>query len=110
MEYAALATNIEYLVRMSSLPLEIAEARKIIDEIDHALIDLLVRRRAVVKELFAKKHALGLPIVDPEREKHLLDERQSYARLQGISSELVGGIFGKVLEDSHTIDAKDANA
>jgi chorismate mutase / prephenate dehydrogenase len=83
---------------------EIAESRRVIDEIDHALIDLLARRRRVVKDLFVKKQELGLSFVDPEREAQLLDERQTYAQTRGVSGALVAVIFRKVLEDSHSID------
>lgn len=94
---------------MSVPPDQVAESRRIIDEIDHALIDLLARRRAIVKDLFAKKRAFGVPFVDPEREAQLLAERQSYAQERGVSASLVAGIFRKVLEDSHSIDATDTN-
>jgi chorismate mutase len=89
---------------------EIAESRRVIDELDHALIDLLARRRRVVKELFVKKQALGLSFVDSEREAQLLDERQKYAQARGVSGALVTAIFRKVLEDSHSIDTGEAGA
>jgi len=88
---------------------QVAESRRVIDEIDHALIDLLARRRTVVKDLFAKKRAFGLPFVDPEREARLLDERQTYAHARGVPASLVAGIFRKVLDDSHSIDAVETN-
>ncbi len=90
---------------MSGLPpAEVALSRQTIDEIDHALIELLARRRAIVRDLFVKKRALGLPLVDPRRETELLDERRKYGRALGVSPELVEGIFRGILDDSHSID------
>ncbi len=89
---------------MAVLPVEVALSRGIIDDIDHALLELLARRRAVVKSLFAKKKALGVPLVDLDRESEIIAERCAYARLLGVSPEFVEGIFRKVLEDSHSIE------
>ncbi len=90
---------------MSVTPVEVALARGIIDDIDHAIIELLARRRAVVKGLFAKKHALGLPVVDSAREAELVADRCAYGRSLGVSPEFVDAVFRKVLADSHAIDA-----
>lgn len=91
---------------MTVLPAEVALARGIIDDIDHAIIELLARRRAIVKDLFLKKHASGLSIVDHVRESELLKDRTAYAEALGVSPEFVEVIFRKVLEDSHAIDAR----
>ncbi len=97
--------NIGYRPRMAALPAEVALSRGIIDDIDHAIIELLARRRAVVKGIFAKKKTLGLPLVDPGRESELVHDRCAYGRSLGVSPEFVEVIFRQVLEDSHSIDA-----
>jgi chorismate mutase/prephenate dehydrogenase len=89
---------------MSVPSAEFALSRGIIDDIDHAIIELLARRRAVVKGLFAKKQALGLPFVDAVRESELIADRCAYGRSLGVSPEFVEAIFRKVLADSHAID------
>ena len=96
--------NIGYRRRMAVPPVEVALSRGIIDDIDHAILELLARRRAVVKSLFAKKQALGVPLLDPKRESELIAERCAYARSLGVSPEFVEVIFRKVLDDSHAID------
>jgi chorismate mutase len=108
-ENAAFTFHIGYRPLMTAPQDHVADSRRIIDEIDHALIDLLARRRTVVKDLFAKKQAFGLPLVDAERETQLLEERQTYAHAKGVSAALVASIFRKVLEDSHSIDATQTN-
>ena len=86
---------------------DVVSSRRTIDEIDHALVELLARRRAVVKDLFAKKRALGLPLRDPTREAELLEKRRNQALSLGVPPEFVEAIFRRVLEDSHTIDADE---
>ena len=104
-ETKASVVDIGYRRRMPVPPVEVALSRGIIDDIDHAIIELLARRRAVVKSLFAKKQALGVPLVDPRRESELITDRCAYARSLGVSPEFVEVIFRKILDDSHSIDA-----
>jgi chorismate mutase/prephenate dehydrogenase len=87
---------------MTAPPGEVVAARVAIDEIDHAIVDLLARRRALVAELFSSKRALGLPLYDAARESALLEERRNYAERLGVPSKLVDVLFAAVLEDSHT--------
>jgi chorismate mutase len=91
---------------MAVPPAELAQSRGIIDDIDHQIIDLLARRRAVVKDLFAKKQGLGLPIVDSVRETELIVDRCAYGRSLGVSPEFVEAVFRAVLADSHAMDAR----
>jgi len=101
---AAEHPDIGYLRPMAAPPHEVVLSRRTIDEIDHQIIELLARRREIVRELFTKKRALGLPLVDPTRESELLEERAAYARSLGFPPEIVEVVFREVLADSHTID------
>lgn len=89
---------------MAELPHEIVLSRQLIDELDHSILELLARRRVVVKELFAKKRALGLPLIDPTRESELIAERAAHGSALGVAPGFVEAIFRKILEDSHTLD------
>jgi chorismate mutase-like protein len=82
-------------------PAEVNETRRVLDELDHALLDLVAQRRALVGALFVKKQALGLPFVDPAREADLLADRRAYAARLGVPEELAEAIFRALLEDSH---------
>jgi chorismate mutase / prephenate dehydrogenase len=68
---------------------------------------LLARRRAVVKDLFAKKLALGLPLIDPSRESELFEVRRRQAQSLGVPPEFVEAIFRRILEDSHGLDGAE---
>jgi chorismate mutase/prephenate dehydrogenase len=80
---------------------DLAAMRAEIDAIDHALLDLIARRRALVSELFAYKHAHELPLIDPRREEDLLAERRAYAAHLGVPLELTETIFRAILDGSH---------
>lgn len=82
-------------------PAVLAAARASIDAVDHALVELLARRRALVAELFAQKQRLGLPLVDPAREARLLAERAAFAEERGVPAALAERIMRAILEASH---------
>ena len=86
-------------------PPTVASHRAAIDALDHALLELLVERRAVVGELFALKQREGLPLVDPDREAELLAERETYATARGLPAGLAGSLFRSVLAASG-VDAR----
>lgn len=86
---------------MSAPPPEIQASRAAIDALDHALVELLARRRALVATIFEAKRALALPLVDPAREEALLEDRRAQAAALGVPPELAEAIFRLVLEDSH---------
>ena len=53
---------------------ELAALRERIDAVNRALRDLLQERARLVREIAARKRAVGLPPVDPERERQMLDD------------------------------------
>ena len=53
---------------------ELSSIREEIDSIDDQLTKLLVRRFEIVGEVAAAKHAKGLPISDPAREREILSK------------------------------------
>jgi chorismate mutase/prephenate dehydrogenase len=79
----------------------LASMRASIDAVDHALVNLLAERRALVAEIFAYKRRHSLALVDPEREHKLLAERAAFAEARGVPAMLVARIFRDILESSH---------
>lgn len=53
---------------------ELATLRQRVDAVNRALRDLLQERALLVREIAARKRAAGLPPVDPERERQMLDD------------------------------------
>jgi chorismate mutase/prephenate dehydrogenase len=76
--------------------------RASIDALDHALVNLLAERRALVTELFEYKRRRGLPLIDQARESDLLAERMAFAEARGVPEQLAARVFEAILETSHT--------
>lgn len=86
----------------------LARLRASIDAIDHALVNLLAERRALVAEVFAFKIRRGVPLIDPAREAALLAERAAFADARGVPAILATRVFQDILEASHD-EASAAN-
>lgn len=54
--------------------------RKRIDEIDDAIADLLAQRMVLAKETKAEKVRLKKPIIDPERQREVIEKWRERAR------------------------------
>ena len=54
--------------------MDIQDLRAQIDEIDRQLVDLYCRRMDVARAIGRYKQEKGLPVLDPERERTLLDK------------------------------------
>lgn len=53
---------------------ELAGLRQRVDTVNRALRDLLQERARLVRDIATRKRAAGLPPVDPERERQMLDD------------------------------------
>ena len=53
--------------------MDLKELRKNIDEIDRELVDLFVRRMSISAEVAEYKREVGMPVLDPARERALLE-------------------------------------
>ena len=53
--------------------MDIKELRKNIDEIDRELVDLFLRRMSISAEVAEYKREVGMPVLDPARERALLE-------------------------------------
>lgn len=84
-----------------SAPPELAAQRLSIDAIDHALLELVARRRELVADTFALKRQLGLPYLDAAREAELIVERRRFAERLGIPPDLAESLMRVLMADSH---------
>lgn len=72
-----------------------------IDDLDHALLRLVARRREVVAELFDWKRARDIEPIDAARERALLDERRAAAEALDLPPGLAERLMRALLADSH---------
>lgn len=56
--------------------MDIADWRNKIDEIDRRLVDLLSERARAAHEIGKLKRTAGLPIYEPDRERHVFERTQ----------------------------------
>ncbi|ACJ16628.1 chorismate mutase [Thermococcus onnurineus NA1] len=66
---------------MQDRVLKIKELRGEIDRIDEEIIKLLEKRLEVAREIGTLKAAAGLPIIDNEREREVLERAKKFRRI-----------------------------
>lgn len=76
---------------------ELAKCRDEIERIDTQLIALLEERLALGKRIGELKRAVGLPILDPEREALIIRRAATMARTVGLPSEPVREMFWQIV-------------
>jgi len=57
--------------------MDIADWRRKIDEIDRRLVALLSERAQAAHEIGKLKHDAGMPIYEPDRERHVFENTQN---------------------------------
>lgn len=83
-----------------SIPKELADARKLIDEIDADLVSLLARRFALTHQVGKLKAANSLDPVDPGREARKLQSIQALAEAQNLNPQLVTDLFARIMAEA----------
>lgn len=82
---------------------EITDLRKRIDQIDHAILDLLAERLSVVHAVGEEKQRKGLPVFDPKREERLLARLVESAPL-GLDEQSIRSIFAAIVSESRRLE------
>jgi chorismate mutase/prephenate dehydrogenase len=73
------------------------ELRGALDDLDHELLDLLVRRMTVVEEIAARKRSHRVRIRDLDRERRILDDRCARAEDLGLPSDSIESIWRQLM-------------
>lgn len=81
-------------------PRSLDELRSLIDEVDHAIVDLLARRDTIVTEIAAFKRLHGVPIRDLERERAIFADRTGRASAVGLSPAVIESVYRLILAAS----------
>ena len=86
--------------------------RERIDVLDDQIVDLLVRRFAVVGEVAELKAARGIPSVLPARVTEVIDRNAAAAEAKGLDPEVVRQVYTYLIKHAHDIEdrAKRATA
>ena len=84
--------------------MDLRDIRNRIDEIDTALVDLLVKRMEITKEVADYKRKNGIPVLDRERELAVLEKRAQQAG--DVYSSYIREIYEKIFEQSRAHQEK----
>ena len=79
------------------VPPDLLKLRTRIDAIDHQILDLLVKRNEVIKEVASVKQQTGFGIRDFTRERELLENRGEIAETGGLRREVIESLFRVIL-------------
>lgn len=78
--------------------------RKKIDDLDDKIVDLLVEREKIIKEVAQLKGKEGIPSVIPERVEEVRERAADRASNQGLSSDLVREIYTLIIDYSCSLE------
>lgn len=82
--------------------MSIDATRRLVDEVDASLVELLAKRRALVAELAREKRAAGLGAVDAAREEALRARWAELARAEGLPEQVALTVLEAVLRESRS--------
>ncbi len=78
---------------------ELAEHRRLIDEIDESLVQLLARRFEVTADIGQLKTAAGLAAVDKQREAEHLAHVGNMAEQAGLDPEIAQMVLQQIIAE-----------
>lgn len=76
--------------------------RRQIDRLDSELVALLARRREISKKIMGWKKEKGLPFLDEDREKELLERLSEIAKSFDLDAHWVKELYQLILKNSKT--------
>lgn len=82
-----------------SVPAELLEVRKKIDQIDHQIIALLAQRFELTHRVGHLKAVHSLDALDSSREAEKLAEIQQLCQENGLNPTLVTELFSQIMEE-----------
>jgi len=76
---------------------ELDGLRERISQVDDDLIRLIGERRELVLQISQAKAALGLPVMDPEREARVVRKAAQRARELGVDEEMTRDVIWRII-------------
>ncbi len=80
--------------------------REEIDAIDDRIVDLLVKRQAVVCRVAEVKRATGFPVVLPERIREVTERNAARAAAGGVDPDHVRRLFGLIIDEACAVERR----
>lgn len=82
------------------------ELRKNIDSIDNKIIELLAKRKDLIKKIAEIKKELNKPVIDQEREQQVIKRIMEKAKESGLDRKFVTSLYNIILENSRNEQEK----
>lgn len=103
-------SSVEEIIPMATPDLrdrspELREVRDLIDDVDRELLVLLEQRTRLAQRAAKAKAELGAPVLDPAREKSLIEKRRSWAKEMDLNEDMVEEVFRTLLRVSRRVQA-----
>ena len=83
--------------KSESLPIELSEVRREIEEVDRSLVELLARRCRLARRAGVAKEGARLALLDPRQEAAVVRRGTAQARAAGIDPEGVRSVLWRVI-------------
>jgi chorismate mutase-like protein len=86
--------------------MSLVQLRKEIDRVDKRLVELIVKRLALIPKVAEYKIKHNIPRHVPEREKAILKQKRKLAKGKGIDPDLIEDVIKRIIEESHKVERK----
>ncbi len=86
---------------------DLAEARTLIDEVDEAIVVLMGRRVQLARQAGAAKAATGRRVLDPDRERRMLEDRRTWGETHNLAPGGVTEVFEALMRASRIAQRGD---
>jgi len=87
--------------------MDIADWRKIIDEIDRRLVESLNQRARAAQEIGRLKRTTDLPVYEPERERIVLEQVQGWCNAGPLQHRHLVQIYERILDVMRNIQKEE---
>ena len=84
----------------------IEELRKEIDSIDNSIIQLLSKRKGIVKKIAGIKKQENTPVIDKEREQEIIHRLKKLAEEKGLDENFIESIYEIIINNSRNEQEK----
>jgi chorismate mutase len=88
---------------------ELDRLRASIDELDRVLVKLLNQRAKYALEIGRAKHAAGVPVYSPERERQVLGHVETENR-GPLSAEALRRLYERIIDESRRLEREAQEA
>jgi chorismate mutase len=82
----------------------VEELREKLNELDLALLNILLHRMALIPLVANYKKTHNLPIFQPEREKYIFDSIENFTNKTGLDPNLPKNIFASIINASKEVE------